>query len=106
MRESKVRKKLVKMVYDNLDSISNAANEIANEWEIKTIPISTFREIIKISKPSNVNDKNLKEFIYQYNVTLDSLFTACFKIAKRMNSKNIPLTKIEQGINRIKIAYK
>jgi hypothetical protein len=101
----KTERKMKRIVFKNLNGISKASKEIAKEWGVMTIPLSTLKVIIDKSKPSKTNDKALDEFIIQYNKTLDSLYKGCCDIAAKMNSKNIPLSQINNGLAIIKNAF-
>lgn len=101
----KTERQMKKMVVKNLNGISKTAKEIAKEWDAMTIPLTTLKVIIDKSKPSKTNDNKLDEFIIAYNNTLDSLYKGCCDIAKKMNSKNIPLSQLNNGLTIIKNAF-
>jgi hypothetical protein len=100
----RTERKMKKMVINNLNGISKTSKEIAKEWDILTIPLTTLKVIINKSKPTKTNS-SLDEFITQYNKTLDSLYKGCCDIAAKMNSKNIPLTQLDNGLRMIKNAF-
>jgi hypothetical protein len=106
MKETKLRKKTRKLVYKNLDSIYKASKGIASNWGTKTIPLETLKIIIDKSKPSiNTSIKELDLFNINYCNMLDTLYKTCAEISRKMNSKNIPISEIKNGINIMKSAY-
>ena len=100
-----IERQMKRMVSKNLNSISKTAKDIAKEWDAMTIPLSTLKVIIDKSKPAKSKNSALDEFIINYNNTLDSLYKGCCDIAKKMNSKNIPLTQLNNGLSIIKNAF-
>ena len=101
------QRKIRRFIFKNLDKIYLSAKEIAEEYDSRSIPLTTLKEIINRSKPDQntgvawVDDHNGK-----YNKTLDSLYVACKKNADRMHSKKASLRSIKEGIRIIKSAYK
>ena len=100
-----IERKMKRMVVKNINGISKTAKSIAKEWDAMTIPLSTLKVIIDKSKPSKTNDSSLDEFIFQYNKTLDSLYKVCCDISAKMNSKNIPLSQLNNGLTIIKNTF-
>jgi hypothetical protein len=96
-----------KMFFTNLDRIYTTSKDICNLWKTETLPLTSLKEIIKLSKPETkgVTDKNALTLLTQFNSTLDQLYISCEKAAKKMNSKNVPLAVIKQGIDMIKTAF-
>jgi hypothetical protein len=100
----KPEKKARKIVYKHLDTIYNSSKQIANKWDKNTIPLSMFGTLIDKSK-IKTDEKSLKDFQQTFNNCLDKLLSTCQLIAKRMNSKDVPISEIKNGINIIKTAY-
>jgi len=100
-------KRITKMVFKNLDNIFKSSKVIAKDWGTTTIPLSTLKIIIDKSKPSDKTGNEIVDsFNKQFCKTLDSLYTGCKEVSKKMNSKNISLSSLEFGINVIKTAFK
>ena len=86
--------------------IRKSVHKIAEMWGIKYIPLNTLEEIINPIR-KRINEMNVnKEIIDHYNLTLDELYKACEKQAKRMGSKNVPLAYLDEAINHLIKAYK
>jgi septation ring formation regulator EzrA len=104
--EQRKKKKIIKMVSPHLKKIYTTAKSIANDWDKKTIPLTTLRIIIDKSKlkPSGVKENDV--FIVQFNNTIESLHTSLTDIAKKMDSKSIPVSKIKEGIEVINTSFK
>lgn len=101
-----MKRKTRKLINRNLDAIYKTSKSIASEWDKKTIPLKALKTIVDKSKPSvNTESKEVNEFIKSYNKCLDSLYKSCVEIASKMNSKDIPVSQIKNGINIIKTAY-
>lgn len=103
--KSFIERKFKRMVNKDMNRISRTAKEIAKMWDVKTIPLATLKVMIDKSKPKETTDPLFDEFIIQFNKSLDSLYIACCAIAKKMNSKNIPLTELNNGLRIIRNAY-
>ena len=95
-----------KTVFKNLDRIYKTSRDIAKKWNSTTIPLTSLRYIINESKPSiNTGHKQLDIFMIRYNNMLDSLYNGCESIAKKMDSKSIPLTDLKKGLDIIKNGF-
>lgn len=102
----KQERQLKRIVNKNLDNIYKTAYGIARDWDKKTIPLTTLDVIIDKSRPSvNTGEENVDLFNTNYNRLLDSLSNACKKIAKKMDSKSIPVEQVKQGINILKKGF-
>ena len=94
------------IIFYQLDKIYDVCKSIAEEWGVKTIPLATLKEVIRRAKPSTDTGNEFTDKLnVAYNKTLDSLYHASTKIARRMNSKSVPLSEVKKGLDIIKGAY-
>jgi len=98
---------LRKLFFGNLDEIYNTAKAICKKWDKQTIPLLTLEEIISRSQPkvNGIDEKEILVSIMAYNKTLDSLYNSCKMIAKKMDSKSVPLSQLKIGIDLIKKSF-
>ena len=103
MKTDKIKKEFVK----NLNNIEKHSKKIAKLYGINYIPIITFKEIIKISKPeTNTEIESINRVNKSYCSHLDVILETCTNNAKNMNSKNIPIPLISKCILETKIIFK
>lgn len=102
---SRAKKTIIKIVEKNLNGIYNAAKSVSNDWGRKTIPLSVLKTIIDTSKPKDSEDSTINLFYDKYSITLDALYLDLSKVAKAMDSKSIPLTKLRDGLKVIKTSF-
>lgn len=104
--DRKIKRKVIKIVSKNLNSIYSASKEIAKMWDKQTIPLTTLGEIINRAKPSvNTGNKDIDLFNINYCATLDLLKKELASIAKKMDSKSIPIETLKTGLNTIKVNF-
>jgi hypothetical protein len=107
MKESRLKNKIRKLVYKNLDQIYKTSKTIAADWDSKTIPLDTLKVILDKSRPNiNTGVKELDLFNIKYCNMLETLYKTCTGIAKKMQSKSIPISLIKNGIELMKKAFK
>jgi len=108
-RENRIKEKAInkerKLILTRLKDIVNVSKSIARKWDRNTIPLKTLKLTLRLAKAKVTGDEYQIEHATAFNNTLDSLYDGCAEIAKNMNSENIPVSEIENGIDLIKIAY-
>jgi len=98
---------LTNIVNKNLDNIYTVSIEIGNQWSQKAIPLTVFKEIIDKSKPTiKTKDEQINQFNTKYCETLDAFYSGICKVSTKMNSKNIALSEIKNGVQLIKKSFK
>lgn len=95
------------VVFYQLDEMYRTCKDIAKLWGDKTIPLNTIYITFKKGKlPTGTSDKYINELALAYNGFLDSLYKELKKIAKKMDSRSVPLSELKNGFNIMKKAYK
>ena len=100
------KRRIRRMTFKHLDAMMRSIRNIAKKWDRNTIPTITLKEVIKKSKPSpTTKDKDVDEFMIKFGITLDKLYNSCLASAKAMNTTNIPVSVIQDGVNIIKGSF-
>jgi hypothetical protein len=99
-QEKKVRNK----IHKGLTDLHKASFRIAKEWGLKSIPLTTFKEVIKKGKVDTEGISNAKLLILykSYNKTLDVMFDTCQKKAAEMKSDHVSVAYIKVCVNHVK----
>jgi len=80
----------------NIDKIVQGCKDIAKAWSLNYIPISTFDELIKISKlAENTEDQKLNDFNKAFNNMVNEWAKLLRKSSENMNTTNVPVANIE-----------
>lgn len=95
------KNKIRKIVFGNLDKIYTTSRDIAKEWGLDAIPLTTFKVIIDKSRPKT-EESALKEFNIVYNKTLDLIYKTGKDKTKEMKSENISIKYIKVLIDHVK----
>lgn len=105
--EKRNLKILSKLVIKNFDNLLEANKKIIKKWDKKMIPLTLLKQTIELVKFKNPepNNKKLIKFEESHHTVMDSIYSTCVKIAKRMNSKDIPYTILENCVNNCKTAF-
>ena len=94
---------LKKQIFNNIKSLKKTVNTIAKKWDKKTIPLTTLKLLIDKIKVSSYDrqDKELANLFESYNNVIESLYDACDKTSKSMNSNEIPVEYFNNCIHVI-----
>ena len=97
---------VIKTISKNLSDIHKTAKSISKAWGVKTIPLTALSTIIDTAKPSlNTGSKENDLINMQWGNLLEQLKKDCNKIAKKMDSKSIPLITLKAGLDIIKNSF-
>lgn len=104
-----MKDKIQKLFFKNLDALYNTCEGIANQWDKKTIPLNLLKELIdkaKFNSPVPYDNTRIEKAITDIekadHKVYDSLYKACKKVAKQMNSSEVSLTVLKQYIDIVK----
>lgn len=100
------QKQIKNIIFNNLDSLYNSCKIVSKEWKTNTISIVYLKEAVKIARPKGLDDNpNLKEFMTNYDKTIESIVTMCENQAVIMDKKSIPLSYLKEKIDFVKKAF-
>jgi len=99
-----LQKKVQKSLFTQLQGYVKAAKNIAKNWGIDYLPLSTLIELTEKLKMES-EDELLEAFIQKHNKLIESLIAQYKAIGKKLNTKNISIKIIEMQIATIKSNY-
>lgn len=95
-----------KTLFEQLDKIYNTAVDVAEVWDLKTIPLTTLKVILKkYGSTQVIPDKNAANIITSFNSGLDAMYTDLSGIAKKMGVNKIPVSEIKRWNDTWKRVY-
>ena len=97
MAPTKAKKTILRVIKKQLDRIHSTSFEIAQQWDKHAIPLTTLKSIIKKSIPQDL--PGWTEFIKIWKQSMDDFYKDCERVAKTMDSKEIPVQYIKDGID-------
>ena len=100
------QKRVKNLIFSNIDGIYNSCKEVAKAWDSNTISIVYLKEVVKKSRPNNLDDReDFKEFLIAYDHTMETMCIICENKAKAMDKNSIPLKYLKECLDRIKRSF-
>lgn len=103
----KAKRKLRKIVFENLDNFYGSCKKTCDEWDLKVIPIHYFRDAINVIKSDGLSDTvpEAKNFESAYNRMINTLEKTCVSKSKSMKSNGVSLKYLRDCIKVIKVHF-
>lgn len=101
------KKQIKKMVFNELDLIYSSSKKTASTWNVKTIPVSYIKALVQTlnNRKEETDNEIINNFIDKYKKLLNQFVSILEGLAKKMNSKSIPLTVVKEGLRNIKQGF-
>lgn len=95
------------LIIKNFDDLLKVNKKIMKKWDKATVSLTVLKETIELSKFKNPEKDNeaLIKFEKSHHEMMDLIYETCCNIAKRMNSKDIPLTILNNCVYNCKTSF-
>ena len=104
MEKEIFKNSLRQYIITSFDNLLASIKSITKEWNKETVPLILLKETIEIAKFKNPDkkDKILCKIEKDHHTMMNKLYTTCESIADVMNSKEVPISLLEECIKVIK----
>ena len=102
------RRKANRLFSNHMNRIYTVSSKIAKEFDRKSIPVTTFKNITDkaILKHGEGTNENSVEFLDKVNNVVKTIYNVGEQYAKGNSSDSIPLVYVKQMINTVNNAFK
>ena len=98
-----MNKKVKKLIIKHLDKIYTGSVKLSKSFGLDSISLALLKQVISLNKMTADNtNKEIHDFIDNYNKMLDELYRSCVAVTKKVKSNHVSKLVLKQFIDTLK----